>query len=143
MKIVNEYTLEIEDVNSNDKAGAADAQAEDRMLTIITEAFDGCSPEVLEAAYTKYKQAEEEFNKLYEPIKNNIINLHESVEDLPKRILIGDMQMTYVSPSTRTIVDTKKLKEEEPDIAKKFTKTSTVKATIRLESQYPKISKEE
>ena len=51
--------------------------------------------------------------------------------------------MTYVSPSTRTIVDTKKLKEEEPDIAKKFTKTSTVKATIRLESQYPKISKEE
>ena len=41
MKIINEYTLEIEDANPNDKAGTADTQAEDRMLSIITEAFVG------------------------------------------------------------------------------------------------------
>lgn len=143
MKIVNEYTLEIEDVDLNNEAGTTNTQAKDDMTNIMAEAFDGCSPEVLEAAYTRYKQAEEEFNKLYEPIKDNIINLHKTVEDLPKRILIGDMMMTYVSPSVRTTIDTKKLKEEEPEIAKKFTKTSDVKATIRLELQYPKTSEEE
>ena len=52
---------------------------------------------------------------------------------MPKSIVVGGAKLTYVSPSTRTTVDTKKLKEEEPELAKKYSKTSLVSATIRLE----------
>lgn len=41
--------------------------------------------------------------------------------------------MTYVSPSTRSSIDSKKLKEEEPAIAEKFTKTTNVTASVRIE----------
>ena len=43
------------------------------------------------------------------------------------------MKLTYVSPSERKTIDSKKLKEEEPEIAKKFTKTTNVKASVRIE----------
>ena len=85
------------------------------------------------ASCQKYKTAEENFKKLYEPFKANIIKLHEQRPDLPKSVMAGGVKVTYVSPSTRTTIDSKKLKEEEPELAKKFTKTSNVSASVRLE----------
>ena len=45
----------------------------------------------------------------------------------------GKVKLTHVSPSTRSTIDNKKLKEEEPELAKKFTKVTNVSASIRLE----------
>ncbi len=42
------------------------------------------------------------------------------------------MLITYVAPSTRQSIDTDKLKEEHPELAKKYVKTSTVKASVRI-----------
>jgi len=45
----------------------------------------------------------------------------------------GDLIMlTYVAPSTRTSIDSKKLKEELPDIYEQFSKTSDVKESLRI-----------
>ena len=41
-------------------------------------------------------------------------------------------KITYVAPSTRTIIDSDRLKKEMPEIAKKFLKTSPVKAQVRI-----------
>lgn len=42
------------------------------------------------------------------------------------------IKVTYVAPTTRTSVDSKKLKELHPDIFEKCSKTSDVKASIKI-----------
>ena len=40
--------------------------------------------------------------------------------------------ITYVAPTTRTSIDTKKLKEERPELWEEFSKTSEVKDSVRI-----------
>lgn len=42
------------------------------------------------------------------------------------------IKLTYVAPTTRTAIDSAKLKKELPEIAEKYTKTSNVKASLRI-----------
>ncbi len=42
------------------------------------------------------------------------------------------MLITYVAPSERETIDSARLKEEHPELAKKYVKTSTVKASVRI-----------
>ena len=93
----------------------------------------GCTPEEFYKRYTKYKKAEAEFNEIYEPFKEKLIGLHKDIPDLQNSIFVNSVKLTYVAPTTRASIDTKKLKEEEPEIAKKFTRTSEVKATVRID----------
>ena len=92
-----------------------------------------CEPEEFYKKYKKYKKAKEEFEKLYTPFKEGLVKLHEDNKDIPSTVIVGGMKVIYVSPSTRTSIDSKKLKEEEPEIAKKFTKSTLVSATLRIE----------
>lgn len=43
------------------------------------------------------------------------------------------LKITYVEPTTRETVDSKKLKEELPAVAAKYTKISQVKGSVRIE----------
>lgn len=43
------------------------------------------------------------------------------------------IKLTYVAPTTRSTLDSAKLKKEMPEIAQKYTKTSNVKASVRIE----------
>lgn len=43
------------------------------------------------------------------------------------------LKVTYVEPTTRSTIDSKKLKEELPAIAEKYTKTTVVKGSVRIE----------
>jgi hypothetical protein len=43
-----------------------------------------------------------------------------------------NVKLTYVAPTTRTSIDSAKLKKELPEIAEKYTKTSNVKASLRI-----------
>jgi predicted phage-related endonuclease len=45
------------------------------------------------------------------------------------------IKITYVEASTRTSVDSAKLKAQQPDIYAKFSKTSPVKAFVKIESK--------
>ena len=42
------------------------------------------------------------------------------------------IKLTYVAPTTRTAIDSARLKKEMPEIAEKYTKTSQVKASLRI-----------
>lgn len=42
------------------------------------------------------------------------------------------MTVTYTAPTTRTSIDSAKLKKDHPDIAEKYSKTSNVKSSIRI-----------
>ena len=42
------------------------------------------------------------------------------------------IKITYVAPTTRTAIDSTKLKKELPEIAEKYAKTSNVKASLRI-----------
>ena len=44
----------------------------------------------------------------------------------------GKLKITYVAPSSRTSVDSKKLEKEEPEIYKKYVKTTTVEGNIKI-----------
>ena len=44
----------------------------------------------------------------------------------------GNLKITYVAPSSRTSVDSKKLEKEEPEIYKKYAKTTTVAGSIKI-----------
>lgn len=92
-----------------------------------------CNSKEFSKAYREYKEAEARFNKLYEPFKEKLLEVYDTDSEMAKIIIIDDLKITHVSASTRTSVDTKKLKEEEPEIAKKYTKTTNVKATLKLE----------
>ncbi len=92
-----------------------------------------CNIDEFNKKYDAYKKAKKEFEEIYEPFKGQLLNLYEKQNELPSSIIIGNAKLIYVSPSIRTTIDSKKLKEEEPEIAKKFTKTTEVKATLRLE----------
>lgn len=43
------------------------------------------------------------------------------------------LKITYVEPTTRTTIDSAKLKKELPAIAEKYTKISQVKGSVRIE----------
>jgi predicted phage-related endonuclease len=43
------------------------------------------------------------------------------------------LKVTYVEPTTRTSIDSARLKKELPAIAEKYTKTSKVKGSVRIE----------
>lgn len=92
-----------------------------------------CTPEEFSKRYMEFKEAKARFDEVYEAFKDNIIKLHETETELPKSILVDTVKLTYVAPSTRTTIDSKKLKEEEPELAKRFSKTSNVSATVRIE----------
>ena len=124
IKSVDEETLEMKEVYTEEQDEDIRAQIRSTL---------NCKPEEFAEKYAAYKKAEAEFKELYEPFKTNLLNLYNNTSDLPKTVIVGGVKVTYVSPSTRTSIDSKKLKEEEPELAKKFSKTTDVAATIRLE----------
>lgn len=43
-----------------------------------------------------------------------------------------DVKFTYVAPTTRTTIDSAKLRKDLPDVAAKYSKTSNVSASIQI-----------
>lgn len=136
IKVVDEDTLEMKDMVIEDGeevvTGTLSEEAAEAIADLYKQALP-CEPDDFANRYDEYKRAKKKFDEVYEAFKVNLIELHRVKPDLPKSVIIGGVKATYVSPSTRTSIDSKKLKEEEPEIAKKFTKTSNVSASVRLE----------
>lgn len=129
IKVIDEDTLEMKEITvEEDKEYDSEKLEFDKFKQALP-----CEPEEFGQKYRAFKKASEEFDKVFIPFKENIIKLHEQSDYLPKTVIVDSVKLTYVSPSTRNTIDSKKLKEEEPELAKKFTKTSNVKATVRLE----------
>ncbi len=49
-----------------------------------------------------------------------------------KSMDMGTLKITYIAPSVRESIDTKKLKAEYPEIAEKLKKSTKTKASVRI-----------
>lgn len=130
VRYIDEDTLEIKEMELELDDSK---EFQEEMMDLLQTALN-CDPSTFIDVYDRYKTAEKEFNAIYEPFKENLIKIYETHPEFMKNIIIGNAKLTYVSPNTRKTIDTKKLKEEEPSIAEKYTKSTDVKATIRLEN---------
>ena len=50
-----------------------------------------------------------------------------------KKFDTPEVTFTYIAPTTRNTIDSAKLKKELPDVAEKYTKTSNVSASVKIE----------
>lgn len=79
-----------------------------------------------------------EFHK--EKLKMDLIekNLKEKLKEameinkIFETVNLGELKISYRKASTRTTLDSKKLKEDMPDIFEEYSKTSNVKSSITL-----------
>ena len=81
-------------------------------------------------AITQLKNAQTSLKETNEKIKQEIMTSMENNEI--KKYENDFISITYVAPTTKNTVDTKKLKEEYTDIYNKCLKTSNVKASLRI-----------
>lgn len=59
--------------------------------------------------------------------------LVEAMEIYGVKSFENDMiKMTYVAPTTRSSIDSARLKKDHPDLAEQYTKTSPVSASVRV-----------
>lgn len=134
IRYVDEDTLEIMEKVVDD--GKTEIETDvDQTVSLFEQALGECDTEEFGRRYLDFKEAEKKFMEVYEPFKAYLIHLHENHPTFPKSVVVGTAKLTYVSPSTRTSIDSKKLKEEEPAIAEKYSKTTNVKASIRLSDE--------
>lgn len=59
--------------------------------------------------------------------------LEETMEQYGVKSFDNDiLKVTYVAPTTKTTLDSKALKKDLPDVYEKYSKTSNVKASVRI-----------
>lgn len=76
---------------------------------------------------------EQQKKALEEQSKTMREKLLQAMEQYGVKKFENDMlSVTYVAPTTRTTIDSTKLKKDMPEIAEKYSKTSNVKASIKI-----------
>lgn len=82
---------------------------------------------------TKISQTIEAIEKLEEVVKlfREAVLSEMQLKGI-KKFDNGQISITYIEPTTRVSIDSKKLKEELPDVYKKYSKESEVKASIKI-----------
>lgn len=82
---------------------------------------------------TKITQSIQTIEKLEKDIKLfKKMVLNEMEEKGIKKFDNGEISITYIEPYNKNTVDSKKLKEELPDVYKKYSKESEVKASVKI-----------
>lgn len=94
-------------------------------------------PEGFVQKYKQMKQLQDEIGKTEDMIKQKLLEMFESIPELETNtVTVDGLSFTYVSPSVRKTVDTKKLQEEYPKIYAKMLKESNVRSSIRTKIEY-------
>ena len=87
----------------------------------------------LEELMQEIKAKEDELKLLKDMVDSVKTVLYGTMEkEGVKTVDRGKLKITYVAPSSRTSVDSKKLEKEEPEIYKKYVKTTTVAGSIKI-----------
>ena len=76
------------------------------------------------------KQKIAEYEIASKQIKDALLEKMEEVGCL--KLETDNLKITYIAEQTRATIDTKKLKEDLPEIAEKYTKETKVKATLKI-----------
>jgi hypothetical protein len=108
-----------------DIAKVCEEQVEETDLQVIESTVPGVLKAITDITVQKKKLEEQE--KL---MKEKLLQAME--EHGVKSFENAKVKFMYVAPTTRTTIDSKKLKADHPDIAKAYSKTSNVSASVRI-----------
>lgn len=105
--------------------------------TSLDDFARGIIPEKFAKEYKKMKKLQDELTKTENEIKAKLIEMFESIPEREQNSVSMDgLRFTYVGPTQRKTVDSKKLQEEYPEIYKQCIKFSNVKSSIRTSVDY-------
>ena len=109
------------------------AEREGRLISNVDLGVSEEELEELEELMEDIKSKEEELKLLKEKVDKVKEVLYDTMgKEGVKTVDRGKLKITYVAPSSRTSVDSKKLEKEEPEIYKKYVKTTTVEGNIKI-----------
>lgn len=106
---------------------------EDFELVEINNGVVEIKKEVLEKI-RNYESIKAKMDVMYDQLKSELLEAVESFNAVANSHVENNfvVQIRYNKPTTRTTVDSKKLKEQHPDIYKNYSKVSNVKSSISL-----------
>lgn len=78
----------------------------------------------------EFEKAIKEIKEKEEELKQNILSEMESKNIL--KLETDDLTITYIAPAERETFDSKKFREENPDLYDEYVKFSPVKSSIRV-----------
>ena len=109
------------------------AEKEGRLISDVDLGVSEEELEELEELMEEIKVKEDELKQMKEKVDKVKEILYGTMEkEGVKTVDRGKLKITYVAPSSRTSVDSKKLEKEEPEIYKKYVKTTTVAGSIKI-----------
>ena len=109
------------------------AEREGRLISDVDLGVSEEELEDLTELMEEIKAKEDELKILKEKVDKVKEILYGTMEkEGVKTVDRGNLKITYVAPSSRTSVDSKKLEKEEPEIYKKYVKTTTVAGSIKI-----------
>lgn len=93
------------------------------------EVFTASVPDVI-ASMTNLLQLKKDLEEQEKVMKQKLL---EAMETYGVKAFENDqIKLTYVAPTTRTAIDTARLKKDHPQIAADYSKTSEVSASVRI-----------
>lgn len=109
------------------------AEREGRLISDVDLGVSEEELEELEELMQEIKIKEDELNLMKEKVDKVKETLYSTMEkEGVKTVDRNKLKITYVAPSTRVSVDSKKLQKEEPEIYKKYVKTTNVAGSIKI-----------
>lgn len=109
------------------------AEREGRLISDVDLGVSEEELEELEELMQEIKIKEDELNLMKEKVYKVKETLYSTMgKEGVKTVDRGKLKITYVAPSTRVSVDSKKLQKEEPEIYKKYVNTTTVAGSIKI-----------
>ena len=109
------------------------AEREGRLISDVDLGVSEEELEDLTELIEEIKAKEDELKLMKEKVDKVKEILYGTMEkEGVKTVDRGKLKITYVAPSSRTSVDSKKLEKEEPEIYKKYIKTTTVAGSIKI-----------
>ena len=109
----------------NCEENCEEAVGEETELDVMNSAVPDVLKAITDITLQKKKLDEQEKlmkKKLQEAMEQHGIKSFEN----------ADVKFLYVAPTTRTTIDSAKLKKDHPDIAEQYSKTSNVSASVRI-----------
>lgn len=91
--------------------------------------FESAVPDAIQQI-TNLIQTKKELEEQEKQLKQKLVEAMESYG--VKSFENDQIKMTYVASTTRSTIDSTRLKKDHPDIAEQYSKTSSVSASVRV-----------
>ena len=103
--------------------------AEAELISDALIQFESSVPDTINKI-TTLLQLKKELDEQEKQLKQTLVDAMERYG--VKSFENDQIKMTYIAPTTRSTLDSIKLKKEHPHLAEQYTKTSTVSASVRV-----------